>query len=59
MRSYPGSEEGVHDSRPVLKIRPMPGVLERASVNFEMGSTMSTVVAIERRRPVVMRPMLG
>jgi hypothetical protein len=42
----------------VLKIWPMPGVSERGSVNLVMGSTMSIVAAMERRRPLVMRPML-
>jgi hypothetical protein len=36
----------------------MPGTAESAVVNLAIGSTMSTVRESERRREVVMRPML-
>lgn len=49
---------GSQDSRPMVEISPMPALEARAEENLAIGSTMSTVVAMERRRPSVMRPIL-
>lgn len=49
---------GEKDSRPTLYMSPIPGTPTSSAVNFWIGSTMSTVVERERRRSLVIRPIL-